>query len=327
MNYRLLPLLLLLSLPAVGQETPKKIMRAGIIGLDTSHAIAFTTTLNVKKPAETADFRVVAAYPQGSRDIESSTKRVPEYTAKVKTMGVEIVDSIEKLTSMVDCVFLESNDGRVHLEQALEVIKSRKPLFIDKPLAASLKDVLAIVKAAEERKVPFFCSSALRYGKSTQAVANGSLGKVMKAETFSPATQEKTHPDLYWYGVHGCESLSTVMGLGCVSVERGTTEDGKIMVTGQWPDGRIGIYRESNSADRKGYGGKATGEKGELAIGAYESYDPLLLQICEFFRTEKPPVSSQAMIELYALMEAADVSKARGGKPVTLLEVLLKAEQ
>src|SRR5438874_8688800 len=223
--------LLVLALFA-NAEDPKP-LRTGIIGLDTSHVLAFTQTLNKgpKKPEDAdkvAGVKMVAAYPRGSKDIESSTKRVPEYTEKVKALGVEIVDSVEELVKRVDAVFLESNDGRVHLEQLKPVLKAGKPVFIDKPIAASLADTIRILNAAKNAKVPLFCSSSLRFGKATQAVRNGSIGKVKSAETFSPAHLEPTHPDLYWYGVHGCEALFTVMGPGCEKVKRGTTTDGKI---------------------------------------------------------------------------------------------------
>src|SRR5687767_10919589 len=49
-------------------------LKIGIIGLDTSHVTAFTKALN--DPQATADLagcKVVAAYPKGSPDIESST--------------------------------------------------------------------------------------------------------------------------------------------------------------------------------------------------------------------------------------------------------------
>jgi hypothetical protein len=317
--------LLSLSLALVANAQEPKPLRAGIIGLDTSHVLAFTATLNKapKKPedaAKVAGVKMVAAYPQGSKDIESSTKRVPEYTAKVKEMGVEIVDSVEELVKRVDVVFLESNDGRVHLEQVKPVLAAGKPVFIDKPIAGSLPDVIRILDAAKKANVPLFCSSSLRFGKSTQAVRNGSIGKVKSAETSSPASLEKTHVDLYWYGVHGCESLFTVMGTGCKSVKRGTTPDGKIMVTGTWEDGRTGIYRED-----KGYGGKAVGETGEAAIGSYDGYDVLLFEIVNMFRTGKVPVSAEETIELYAFMEAADESKRRNGAEVTIKEVLDKA--
>lgn len=314
---------------AANAEEPKP-LRAGIIGLDTSHVLAFTQTLNKgpKNPEDAdkvAGVRVVAAYPQGSKDIEGSTKRVPEYTEKVKALGVEIVDSVEELVKRVDVVFLESNDGRVHLEQLRPVLAAGKPVFIDKPIAASLADTIRILDAAKKAKVPLFCSSSLRFGKTTQAVRNGSIGKVKSAETFSPVNIEPTHPDLYWYGVHGCESLITVMGTGCKSVKRTTTADGKVEVTGTWADGRTGIFRQENGQDRKGYGGKAIGETGESPVGSYDGYDVLLFEIIKMFRTGVVPVSADETLELYAFMEAADESKRRGGAEVTLKEVIDKA--
>ena len=338
-------LLSLLILTSVNAQENKP-LRAGIIGLDTSHVTHFTETLNMgpkppkgsKEPdpeavAKVAGVRVVAAYPKGSPDIKTSTDRVPEYTEACKKMGVEIVDSIDDLLKKVDVVFLESNDGRVHLEQVLPVLKAKKPVFIDKPIAGSLADTIRILDAAKKEGVPMFCSSSLRFGKAVQEVRNGSIGKVMSAETFSPAHLESTHPDLYWYGVHGCEALFTVMGTGCKSVKRGETEDKKIMVTGTWAGGRTGIFREENggkneygSVSRKGYGGKAVGEKGEAQIGSYDGYDVLLFAIIKMFRTGVSPVSPDETLELYAFMEAADESKRRGGAEVTLKEVLDKAK-
>src|SRR5882757_3316846 len=164
MSLRFVLPLLALVLSANGEE-PKP-LRAGVIGLDTSHVVAFTQTLNKgPKKAEDADktagVKMVAAYPQGSKDIESSTKRVPEYTQKVKDMGVEIVDSVDELVKRVDVVFLESNDGRVHWEQLKPVLAAGKPVFIDKPIAGSLADTIRILDAGRKAKVPLFCSSSL----------------------------------------------------------------------------------------------------------------------------------------------------------------------
>src|SRR5262245_22773930 len=164
-------------------------LKLGIIGLDTSHSIAFTKELNAANPApELANCRVVAAYPRGSADIESSASRIPKYTEDIKQLGVEVVGSIDELLKRVDCVLLETNDGRPHLEQALACFKAGKPTFIDKPIAASLADAIAIYDAAKKYKCPTFSSSSLRYGKQTQAVRGGSLGKINRAETTSPAS-------------------------------------------------------------------------------------------------------------------------------------------
>src|SRR6476660_8859751 len=141
------------------------VIRAGIIGLDTSHVPAFTKALNEAAPTSPlSGIRVVAGFPGGSPDIASSRDRVKGYTEQLRTMGVEIVDSIPALLSKVDVVLLESVDGQPHLEQVRPVFEAGKPVYIDKPLAGSLADVLAIVDLGDKYKVPWFSSSSLRYG-------------------------------------------------------------------------------------------------------------------------------------------------------------------
>lgn len=306
---------------ATAKDAEPKPLKVGIIGLDTSHATHFTNILNGEKQRpEAFGSRMVAAYPKGSPDIESSVSRVPSYTEAVKKQGVEIVDTIEELVKRVDVVCLETNDGRPHFEQLIPVLKAGKPCFIDKPISASLSDAIAIFEASKKYKVPVFSSSSLRFGKNTLAVRGGSLGKVTRCETTSPANLEKTHPDLFWYGIHGVESLFTVMGTGCVSVKRGTTADGKIEVVGDWGGGRVGTYREG-----KGYEGKAVGEKGEGPVGSYDGYEPLLFAVLNFARSGQPPVSEAETLEIYAFMEAADESKRQNGASVTLESVMKKA--
>lgn len=298
-------------------------LKVGIIGLDTSHAIAFTKVLNdPHAEADVAGCRVVAAYPKGSPDIESSVNRVPMYTQQIQKFGVEIVSSIEALIEQVDCVLLETNDGRPHLKQVLPVLKAGKRCFIDKPIAASVADAVAIFEASKKYKVPVFSSSSLRYAANTQAVHTGTIGKVIYCQTQSPCTIEPTHPDLFWYGIHGVESLFTVMGTGCQSVRRTKTQDGKIEVIGTWSGNRTGIYREG-----QGYTGVAKGTKNELTVGSYDGYRPLIVEIVRFFHTGESPVEPAETLEIYAFMKAADVSDRQGGKQVTLDSVLDAAKK
>ena len=290
-------------------------LRIGIIGCDTSHVPAFTEIIN--NPAGKGHIpggKVVAAYKGGSPDIPSCFEHIEGYTKTLhEQYGVRLYDSIEEMCKNVDAVLLESVDGRPHLAQVKPVLQAGKPVYIDKPMAASLKDVLEIFRLAREAKVPVFSSSSLRYGRDTQAVRNGSIGKVTYAETYSPYHVEPHHPDLFWYGVHGVESLFTVMGTGCQTVQRQKTPDGKIEVVGTWSGGRKGIYRE----DEK-YRGLAKGEKGEAPVGSYDGYEPLVAAIMTFFQTGVAPVPPEETIEIMAFMEAADESKNQGGAPVKI---------
>ena len=300
--------------------------RIGIIGLDTSHSTAFTKALN--DPAagpEFGGYKVVAAYPKGSNDIKSSADRIPGYTDEVKKLGVEIVNSIEELLPKVDVVLLETNDGRLHLEQALPVLKAGKRMFIDKPVAASLSDAIAIFEAAKHYKVPVFSSSSLRYIEGAKEIGEGSLGKVLGADVYSPATIEKTHPDLFWYGVHGIETLFTIMRTGCKRVVR-TFTDNTDLVVGTWNDNRIGTFRgiRYGKAD---YGGTVFGEKGIGVLGKYSGYNLLLAEIVKFFQTGIVPVNPEETIEIFAFMAAAEESKLSGGLPVELEKVIRSARE
>ena len=307
-------------------DEPAKPTRIGMIGLDTSHCLAFAELLNKKEPEpELAGFRVVLVYPKGSPDIESSVKRVPEYTEKIKALGVEVCDDLDTMISQVDCVLLETNDGRPHLEQVLPVLKARKPVFIDKPIAGSLVDAIAILELAKHYNTPIFSSSSLRFSTEVQKIRNGSIGQVTGCDAYSPCSLEATHPDLFWYGIHGCEMLFTAMGPGCESVVRTSTPNDD-QVTGVWADGRIGTFRGIR-AGSSGYGGTAFGTKGVASLGKYDGYRPLVFEIVKFYKTGEPPVSAEETIDLYAFMEAADESKRQGFVPVTVADVKLKAAE
>ncbi len=301
-------------------DEPAKVIRAGMIGLDTSHVIAFTNAINdPNATGDLADVQIVAGYPGGSPDIPASRDRVEKFTDELREKGVEICDSIDELLEKVDVVFLESVDGRPHLEQAKPVIAAGKPLFIDKPLAGSLADAIEIFRLADEAGVPCFSSSSTRFSSGFQAVRHGKspLGKAKSCVATSPMSIEPHHPDLFWYGIHGVEILFTIMGPGCETVTR--VEQNKVV--GVWKDGRTGTF-----LGQAGYGATVEGTKGTGPAGKYDGYGPLLVEICKFFKTGKPPVSAAETLEIYAFMEAADESKRQGGQAVSLESVVKKSK-
>src|SRR4051812_6912840 len=79
------------------------VLRAGIIGCDTSHVIAFTKLINdPKATGPFADVEVTVAYPGGSDDIKESYSRRPQYVKQLSEMGIKIVDSLEELAAQSD---------------------------------------------------------------------------------------------------------------------------------------------------------------------------------------------------------------------------------
>ncbi|MBQ2039314.1 MAG: Gfo/Idh/MocA family oxidoreductase [Thermoguttaceae bacterium] len=300
--------------------------KLGIIGATTSHVPAFVKTINNPDGADIfKKFEVTAVYPGGTPDNADSWDRVEGYTQQCVDAGLKVYSTIEEMLPEVDGVLLESVDGRLHLEQVKPVIAAKKPVYIDKPMGGSLKDVLEIFELAEAANVPVFSASSLRYVKAYQEMRNNSpIGEIYGADATSPCSINGKHPSLYWYGIHGVESLFTVMGPDCVSVSRTNTPNADVVV-GVWKNKTIGTFR----GIRKGaapYSCKVFGENGVANVGDYEGYEPLLVEICKFFETGVSPVDKQETINIFAFMTAADMSRKEKGKSVKLEDAIQAAQ-
>jgi len=305
-------LLACLSLTTVANAADP--LRIGLIGLDSSHAVAFTKTINAAEPGpELENAKVVAAFPGGSPDLPTSADRIEGFTKQISDMGIEIVPSIDALLKKVDAVIMNSVDGRVHLEQARPVLEAGIPLFVDKPVAASLDDTKELIALSKKTGTPFFSSSTLRY---CQEVIDLNKQDVVGCVAYSPCKLDPTHPDLFWYGIHGVETLFTVMGPGCQSVQR-TQADGTEIVTGVWKDGRVGTFRGIRDGSY-GYGVVVFGKKGIELTKIRARYDLLVVEIVKFFRTKQPPVSPEQTLEIVAFMTAADMSRDADGETIAM---------
>ncbi|MDQ2900183.1 MAG: Gfo/Idh/MocA family oxidoreductase [Acidobacteriota bacterium] len=316
--YLLLPILVV---PVFAQNMREDI-RIGFIGTDTSHVIHFSRILNnASDPEHVKGARIVAAYKGGSPDIEASRSRVDGYARDlVKTWGIEIAPNIPALCSKVDAIILESGDGRVHLAQVKPVFAARKPVFIDKPLAATLEDAREIDRLSKASGTPWFSSSGLRFGAiATEMKVPDAAG----IQVWGPGPFEKHHYlELAWYAIHPIELLYTLMGgPGCEEVTRtagGSFDSGSDVITGRWKDGRIGTVRTIRPTGPYGAVVFRPKQVVQSPADVTYSYAPLVQKIVTFFETRIPPVSNEETLEIYAFMDAAQRSKESGGKPARL---------
>jgi hypothetical protein len=292
-------------------------LRLGIVGTDTSHAVAFTSILNDPQHKDhLPGARVVAAFKGGSPDLPESSGRVEKYAAELQSKyNVEIVPDIATLLTKVDAVLLESVDGRPHLAQFREIAKGGKPVFIDKPLASTLADARAIAQVARENNIKWFSASSLRYADGIPALKlNGLTGVV----AWGPGPLEAHHQlDLTWYGIHTVEVLYTLMGTGCDEVTRTFAPDAEV-VTGRWKDGRVGTIRLHRPYSP--FGATAFAPKEIVSSGKemYSGYKNLVIQILKFFQTGVEPIDEKETLEMFAFMDAAQRSRESGGVPVKL---------
>ncbi len=292
-------------------------LRLGIVGTDTSHVIGFAATFNdPSSPEHVPGARIVAAYKGGSPEFPPSRDRIEGFAKTLQDKyGVELVTSIAELCRRVDGVLLESVDGRVHLGEMREIVAAKKPVFIDKPLAASLDDAREIARIAKAAGVPWFSTSTLRYGVAARRTAD-----LSGAEVWGPGPLGDGHPlDLSWYAIHEAEMLYTLLGPGCEEVTRVSSADTDV-VSCRWKDGRIGTMRALRPYSDYGaitFVRNAKAQASTVTVPKI-SQAPLAADIVKFIQTGVPPVPNDETLELFAFLDAAQRSKESGGRPTRL---------
>jgi len=291
----------------------------GLVGLDTSHVVAFTRLLS----AEDDEFyvpgaMVTTAYPGGSELFSLSRDRVAGFTAQLRDQySVQICDSIQDVVDSVDAILLESVDGRQHLQQFRQVAVG-KPIFIDKPFAVTTSDGRAIIALAEETRTPIMSCSSERYAAGILDLVQPGED-VFSCEAFGPAPLLEDYPGLFWYGIHSAEMLYRFMGTGCRQVQCIPFRDVDVIV-GEWQDGRVGVIRGTRF-DKGAFGctvHTSGGTRTSLGKETPPAYYLLMIEVMKFFASRVSPIPVQETFEITAFLEAANASRAQGGSIVHL---------
>ncbi len=281
-------------------------MNIGIIGLDTSHAEALTRVLH----ASAAGMRVTAAWPGGSPDLELSASRVEGISCRMRDEhGVELLDSPEAVAERCDRLMILSMDGRTRVTQVARTVARRRPTFIDKPLALTADAAHGIAGLLKRANASWFSASVLRF---SEGVSDGT-GKKGEVRVEAPLLWNEGSPGWFWYGVHAVELLFAAMGPGVEAVRVTPTPDGE-RLDARWRDGRTGEVDGKTAGDSE-----FALWRGGRRITVTPDFARLGAQIGEFFATRIPPVDTNEMLEVVAVLEAANRSRAAGGAWVRLM--------
>ena len=292
----------------------------GMVGLDTSHCEKFIDILHDESLLNhIPGARITSAFPGGSNLTKFSSDRVVAITRKVRDeKGVQIFDSIPKMAEGIDAFFLESVDGRQHLEQFSLLAEYGKPIFIDKPMACSFADAKRILEIAKQKNIPLMTASALRYSTGIDILRNASY-EIYSCEAFGPMELPDDYPAYFWYSIHSVELLYSFMGKGCKSVCTFHQEDSDLMI-GEWNDGRIGILRGLRYAGAE-FGCTLHTDKGvktEEVIKEPPPYAQMMKYIIPFFKSGKSPIDATESLEMIAFLDAATESREKRGEKVIL---------
>lgn len=334
--------------PLFAQSLPVKV---GILGLDNYQGLAYAEIFNNPKASgDLAGVHVVAAYPVGSNDYPESQALIDRWKATFARFGnpaekgalkdyvpVEMVDSIDALLAKCDVVMIMSLDGRLHVKQAEPILKAGKRLYIGRPLAASLADAATILKLAEATKTPCFSSSQHRYSPGFIGMRNHpEVGKVLGCDVYGGFELKGAKADEFIRPLHSIETIYAIMGPGVVSVSCTSTPTAE-SYTLTWNDGRVGTYRGIKEGKVK-YSATVFGDAGVSTAGIYGhgvpengivptkdkymGYEGIAHEIAKFFKGGPTPVTTGETLEIFAVLQAAELSKAQHGAVIRTADVL-----
>jgi len=284
--------------------------KLGIVSLESSHVDVFCRIFNHDEEEwHVPGARVVALCPQ-----DNPPERIAELRGKY---GVDrVVSAPEDLVPLVDAALVLGRDGGRHAEQALPFLLAGKPCFVDKPLALTVEDADAMLRASEEAAAPLMSCSAIRYSLELEAARDriAALGEVRHCGLCGPG-------ELFFYGVHLADLLVSLMGAGAQAVAD-LREEAADLVTVSYGDGRTAVLQVLRGA-AVGFHAQLVGTEGRLETELADAhfYRACMSAFAQMLKTGQAPISHDEMREVVTLLVAADRSARQGGRPVRRAEV------
>ncbi|MFB4167198.1 Gfo/Idh/MocA family protein [Virgibacillus sp. JSM 102003] len=283
-------------------------LNIGMVGLDTSHVEIFTTLLH-EQTYHFGSAKVTIGCPCPSPDLDLSTNRVQDYTAKLQdNYNVSITDSVEEVAEKADAIMITAVDGRKHLDLFKRIAPYGKPVFIDKPLAMSEKDARTIFTLSEQHNAPVMSSSSLRYAHSLQNQLAQTSEQPEGVYLSGPLPFIEKMPFYYWYGIHMIEMLFTIMGVDYqqLNVQGNKSYD---VITAEYEDGRFGVIR-GNHNWHSNFEAILHYKDHTVHLPVYQDEKPyyacLLEQVVAFFETGVSPVPEEEAVAIMRFIEEAN---------------------
>ena len=297
-------------------------IKVAIIGLDTSHSTAFPGLM--LDPATDPAFKNNTLIPTRCLRFDTpfqSPEGLDKRQAYLESIGVEVGTDFDWAVADCDAIMMVINDPAYHLEYFEKCAKLGKPIYIDKPVAATVSDTRKIFEIAKKYNVRFFSASSLRFDIDMEEALEQDITP-RSAVVWGPVGIAAAGSSIVWYGVHAFEMLERIMGPGAESVTVVNDEKGHVC-TVAYPDGKRGIVELNRKSPR--YGCVIRNDEGQAVLvkcsGRVPYYVRLLTHIEQFFNgDDSAGVALDESMEIMKMLEAAELS-SNSGKTVFLKDL------
>lgn len=200
-------------------------LRIGLLGADSFHALAFAKLANLPSEQGGSGLNVCIS------SICGEGKERTKFVAQQANIPI-IVKSPYDMTN-IDAVMIVTRSGDHHLEEALPFIEKGIPVWIDKPFTFSLQDAQAIIKHANKNNVFLaggsfckYCPDVLKIREQIDKI--GGTKNIFGAHFNFPAQASDPYGGFHFYAPHSVEILSTIFGNDIRSIKADETNENLI---------------------------------------------------------------------------------------------------
>ena len=284
-------------------------IRIGIVGSDNSHADQFAQRCNLPEhPQRVEGARVVAicgAEPKRTLEVQTN--------AKID----EIVDSPKKMLGKIDAAMVVYRHGGLHLENAKPLIQAGLPVFVDKPLACSVKEAKKLVELANKKNVALTSFSTVRLAQCTKAFIKDQIpqcGQLFSATFTGPSDPNSEYGGIFFYGIHPVEMMIEFLGTEIEDVTA-VRAGMNTIVTCRYRSGVLGILELLPGAN--GFTALVNGKSGNrfFPYDHATAYSDGLRTILDMFQTKVRPYTDEQLLASPRVLEAIDKSVKAKGRP------------
>jgi len=209
-------------------------IKIGGVSIDVSHPKGFS--LEIEKHCMDMKYEYIC------KESFRSDKEAEWFKNRFSLAGIE--SSISDMADKVDIGFVQSCNWEKHLQQAMPFIQKGKPVFIDKPIVGSVKDIERL-RELVKNGADIRGSSSARYAQEIRDFKSKSKDEV--GEIIS--IYATCGLDEFNYGIHVVEILSQIagsMGKSCKFVGASKTDIRCEIYNIEFENGIMGTYHLSH---------------------------------------------------------------------------------
>ncbi len=193
-------------------------IKIAILGIENSHAWHFASALAPKEGEKRfPDFELIGFYGENDReDVAHGKKQLSEMCTCTR-----YAEHYDDFLGEADAIMVTARHGDNHLKYARKYLEAGIPVWLDKPITASVEDFVTVARLAKAHGNLVTGGSSLYYADGVQeakklVAENPEL--VIGGSVSAPVNMVNDYGNFWFYTQHLAEMLLTAFGTDVRSV-------------------------------------------------------------------------------------------------------------